>query len=544
MRAESLRMSVEVAPVLIVGAGTAGMTAALELAHHGVHSLVLDDGHELSSGSRAVTSDQTSLAVWEKYGCADALLARGVHWKTRRVWVGDDEILADAFASPWPHSLPPYINLSQYEVERRLLERVESTPHIELFWDHTLVGITQDERAVSLHVEAPDGAVQVRGQYVLACDGARSTVRKALKLPFPGRTLDDRFILADVRIEGEGVSEPTVYIDHASNPDRVVCVHPLPDQMVRIDWQVGPEGDTDQGCQPERVSARVRQLFGDVAHEVVWATHYRVQQRQLASLRAGRVLFAGDSAHVMAPFGARGMNSGVHDVENLCWKLCLVLNGRAPASLLDSYSAERGDAGRHNQDRTLATMRFVSPHTRVDRARRDAILKLFGVSDSALGRVDVGRMSEPFTYAPSALFADDEPDARWYGAPDVGARFIDAPYLRPDGARRMLRRLFGHGFVVLLFDDTPARALALQRHLPPLQGPLVTTVCAVVPGEPHAQSNDLVKLVYDTSRIVATSYGAEPGTVFLVRPDGHIAARRRRCDFDEITALLRRCHGA
>ncbi|MEE6262410.1 FAD-dependent monooxygenase [Plantactinospora sonchi] len=474
-------------PVIIVGCGPTGATAALELAHHAIPSIVLDSGAVRPQGSRAIAIHRTSLAVWEKLGCVEPMLARGVAWRTRKTYFRQYEMQAQTAPEPAPGELPPFLNLSQHETERHLHAAVVRSPLVDLRWRHTVVGLRQDADGVTVTAQTPSGPVTIRGRYLLACDGARSATRKLLGLDFPGRTYPDRFLIADIRAKLPFPAEPRFFFDHPANPGRNILVHPQPDDIWRIDWQLGGDVVVAQERSSAAMDARIRALIGDLPYELVWLTDYRFHQRLLHRLRHDRVFLLGDAAHLVAPFGARGMNGAIHDVENLCWKLAYVLTGRAGADLLETYQTERWAAQRHNQKVTEATMRFMAPRTRWQRLRRDTILRL------RLRRlVDSGRMSTPYTYTSSPLVLPDR-EPGWAGAPELGAKIVPAD---PD-----VRRRLGHGFTALYFTPDPFDAPGVVTMPPDAVSPA--------------------------------------GSCLLIRPDGHVAARRRHLAPTELPALVR-----
>src|SRR5512133_520310 len=390
-------------PVVIVGAGPTGMTAALDLAHYGIHSLVLDEDHRLSDGSRALAYHGSSLTVWEKFGAAEPMLKQGLTWSVRHTYRGEKKLYEQNFGHPAPGFMPRYINLPQADVERHLLDKIVANPLIDLRWDHKVIGFSQGSDYAVLDLETPQGAISLNALYVLACDGARSMMRKLLDLDFPWRTFNDYFLIADIKANLDFPHEPRFFFDHPTNPGKTVLIHPQPEGIWRIDWQIGANANTMAETTPEKMKQRIRALIGDTPYETVWLSAYRFHQRLLKRLSHGRVFFAGDAAHLVAPFGARGMNSAVQDVENLSWKLAYVLNGLAPASLLDTYHNERWAAQNENQRVTITTMRFMAPNTFWLRLRRNLILWLSGFYPAARKWVDSGKMSIPYTYTDTPL---------------------------------------------------------------------------------------------------------------------------------------------
>ncbi len=537
----------DAAPVLIVGAGPTGMTAALDLAHFGIPSILFDEDHSLSEGSRAIAYSSATLAVWEKLGAAGPMLAKGVAWSIRHTYFRERELYTQNFRQPGPGFLPRFFNLQQYYVERYLLDRVETTPLIDLRLDHKVTGYRENAGSAVLQVRAPQGEREFSGRYVLACDGARSSLRKLLDLPFPGVTHLDHFLIADVRVDLQSPPEPRFYFDHPTNPGQTVLIHPQPDGIWRMDWQVGAEVNIQVERDPARMDRRIRPLIGDLPYEIVWLSDYRFHQRLLGRLRHGQVFFLGDSAHLVAPFGARGLNSAVADVENLAWKLALVIQHGAPEGLLDTYNAERWPAQQRNQAVTNTTMLFMAPPTRYRRALRNLILRLSGFYPPARRWVDSGKMVEPFTYTASPLLTpDDAPAADWQGAPIPGSQVPDAPCaVLPEGERdcrlTFLRTLFGSGFVVLYFAARPVDGQPFLQAGPPRLPGLPIQVFTVVAHLP--QESVQGTLLVDESGALQQAFAARPGSLYLIRPDGHISARRRNAQPAELAALLCRACG-
>jgi 2-polyprenyl-6-methoxyphenol hydroxylase-like FAD-dependent oxidoreductase len=518
------------------------MTAALDLAHYGIPSILFDEDYELSDGSRAIAYSSATLQTWEKLGAAQAMLAKGVAWSVRHTYFRERELYTQNFTQPGAGFLPRFFNLQQYYVERYLLDRIEVTPLIDLRLDYRVTGCSQNGGSVTLQVSTPQGEQVFTGRYVLACDGARSTMRKLLDLPFPGVTHSDHFLIADVRVDLQSPPEPRFFFDHPTNPGQTILIHPQPDGVWRMDWQVGAEVDIQVERDPVRMDRRIRPLIGNLPYEIVWLSDYRFHQRLLPRFRHGQIFFLGDAAHLVAPFGARGMNSAVADVENLVWKLALVLNHGAPDSLLDTYQAERWPAQQRNQVVTNTTMQFMSPPNRLRRALRNLVLRISGFYPPARRWVDSGKMVEPFTYTGSPLLTpDDMPPQAWVGAPSLGGKVPDVSCaLLPEGSSEcrpiFLRTLLGSGFVVLYFTDHPGEAQPfMQSACPDLPG-IPIRAYAVVSQPP--QSPVQASFLIDESGALRKAFASTPGALYLIRPDGHISARRRIAQPSGLRAML------
>ncbi len=496
--------------VVVVGAGLVGLTLALDLARAGIAVTVLDDDDTVATGSRAICFAKRTLEILGRLGLGGRLLAKGITWKTGRVFHREREAYAFDLLPEEGHEYPAFVNIQQYYVEDWLVEACAAAG-VELRWKHRVTAVEQASDHAMLAVEAPGGGYRLRAGWVLACDGARSTVREGLGLPFSGQVFRDRFLIADVVIQGE-VGFPTerwFWFDPPFHPGQSVLLHKQPDDIWRIDFQLGPEADPEVERRPDRVEARVRAMLGpDVPFALEWVSVYSFRCRRLERFRHGRVIFAGDAAHQVSPFGARGGNGGVQDADNLAWKLAAVLRGEAPAALIDSYEAERIPAAEENILHSTRSTDFITPKSPAARAWRDAVLDLAAGHAFARPLVNSGRLSRPAVLAESVLGSAD--DGPWPGgaAAIVGSPAPDAPVMR-DGQPDWLLRHLGGEFCLLVFDTGWAAWAAGVAG--------VRTVFVTADESPGA--------LWDHAGLAAARFGAPRGGAVLVRPDQHIAAR-------------------
>jgi 3-(3-hydroxy-phenyl)propionate hydroxylase len=466
-------------PIAIVGAGPVGMTAALFLARHRLPSVLLEvEDRWLGEGSRSICVQKDVLDIFDRLGCGQTMADRGVSWTLGRTFFREVELFQIRFPEVGRDAFPPFVNLPQAMLEEYLHQRVRGQPLIDLRWSHRVESVWQDADGVRLGAATPDGPVEVGAPYAIACDGPRSAVRRLLGVEFPGESFDDSFLIVDVRVDLPFAKERRFFFDPPFNPGRQVLLHPQPDGVWRIDWQLAAGIDVEEDRASGRLDRRIRAVVGDADYEILWLSTYRFHQRVAASFRAGRVFLAGDAAHLMSPFGARGLNSGVADAENLAWKLWLVLGGRAPEELLDTYDAERRAAARENVAITGATMRFMVPATPLHRLLRNAILRGSLRVPRLRRRVNSGKLSAPFVYADSPIVA---------GGSDAAAAPVRAGAMAPDGPCRLagvhdlhdlhdlrevrrIRRLLGDGFVALYLaaggEDGAAFARGAMRRAP------------------------------------------------------------------------------
>ncbi|WP_018682719.1 FAD-dependent monooxygenase [Actinokineospora enzanensis] len=519
-------------PVLIVGAGPVGMTGALLLARHGVPSLVVDAqaGRELL-GSRAICVQRDTLDVLHRVGAGREVVDLGATWYSGRIYYREHEVFSMTLPEPAPGHFPPFVNTPQNSVERVLEARVLAEPLIDLHYRTRATAISQDDTGVTLELDGPDGPWTARGTHCVAADGSRSTIRKLLGLTFNGHSFNDKFLITDVRAAFDSpVPERRFYFDPEWNPGRQVLIHPQPDSVWRIDWQVPEEYDLEAEQASGALETRIRKVLGDLDYELVWASLYRFHQRRVPTMRVGRVVLAGDSAHIMSPFGARGMNSGLADVENAAWKIAAIRGGWGGPALLDTYDPERGPATDENLRVTSTTMRFLCPADDEEWARRREILERSVTDPGTAATIDSGKLAEPFWYLDSALTtaADDEEIAafpREAGVPRPPLPGVLCPDVAfPDGTR--LRDHLGPRCTVLIAPDADLAAFAPQLPATPMDAP--GEVTTVVPLPPSA---------VEALRLA-------PGGAALVRPDGHLAAVLSGENLaEELTAALRRALG-
>lgn len=530
-------------PVIVVGAGPVGLATAIDLARHNVPVVLVDDDCTLSTGSRAICFAKRTLDIFDRLGCGGRMVDKGVRWHVGKVFVKDRQIYAFDLLPETGHQRPAFINLQQYYVEGYLLDCAQAMPNIDIRWKSRAVAVEQHADRVALTIETPDGPHTLCGQYVVAADGSRSALRRMLGQESHGHTFRDRFLIADVKMEAPFPAERWFWFDPPFHPNQSVLLHRQPDNVWRIDFQLGWDADPVAEKAPERVIPRVQALLGpDAKFELEWVSVYTFSCVRMDSFRHGRVLFAGDAAHGVSPFGARGANSGVQDAENLAWKLAYVLQGKAPDSLLDTYASEREYAADENIRNSTRSTDFITPKSAVSRLFRDAVLTL--ARDHAFARqlVNSGRLSVPAVLHQSALNTADADS--FGGAMMPGAACVDAPVVADAGKPWLLQHL-GDDFVVLVFgapaglDSTQRDALrTLQQGGIPLRVVFVTdaAISASAPWPGAA-------VLRDAEGLAARRYDARAGTCYLIRPDQHVCARWRGIDAARIGAALARATG-
>ena len=528
-------------PVVVVGAGPVGLSLAIDLAQRGVQVLVLDNDDRLSNGSRAICFSKRTLEIFDGLGVAEACVAKGVSWNVGRVFFGEKQVYQFDLLPESGHAWPAFVNLQQYYVEAYLVERASQLPNIEIRWKNTVSGVEKRSDGTRLQIGTPGGSYTLDAAYVAACDGSRSAVRSLMGLESKGQVFKDRFLIADVRMSIDFPAERWFWFDPPFHPNQSVLLHRQPDNVWRIDFQLGWDADPEEEKKPERITPRVnamlRQALGrEVPFVLEWASVYTFSCQRMDSFRHGPVFFAGDSAHGVSPFGARGANSGVQDTDNLAWKLAAVLSGRASDTLLDTYGSEREYAADENILNSTRSTDFITPKSDISLLFRNAVLELAREYSFAQRMVNSGRLSVPAQLQSSVLNTAD--DSSFAGAMALGAVAADAPVVK-QGAAAWLLSQCGPDFTLLVYGT--ASLAALDRVAPALRS-LLKTVCvlpqnACVPEElPHQTT-----LLHDTRGLFAERYDAQDGSAWLLRPDHHLCARWRAPTAAHVAAAMNRC---
>jgi 3-(3-hydroxy-phenyl)propionate hydroxylase len=506
-------------PVVIVGAGPVGLTAAIDLAQRGIPVVLLDDSDRIGDGSRGICWAKRTLEIWDRLGVGEAMVARGVTWNLGKVFLGDSLVYSFDLLPEDGHKMPAFINLQQFQVERLLVDRVLEITTIDLRWKNRVTDIEPRNDGVRLAIETPEGVYRIDADWVIAADGARSTIRERLGLAFSGHTFEDKFLIVDVRMHADDLpTERRFWFDPPFHAGQSALLHRQPDDCWRVDLQLGPNADVEEELKPERYLPRIARMLEGRDFSVDWISIYRFNCRRIERFVHGRVVFVGDSAHQLSPFGARGANSGVQDAENLAWKLGAVLKGAAGVELLDSYDHERRQTADENIAHSTSSTDFIAPRSSAERGLRNAVLALAPAAEFARKMVNSGRLSVATVYDTQLSTPDEDVFA---GTARLGAPVPDAPVR--DGAGRtgaLLERLSGDFEVLHMGERRPAGAGSALK---------LTTI-----------GGDLI----DACGLFAERFDATLGATFLIRPDQHLAARWRSFDAAKIATAHRRALGA
>lgn len=493
--------------VLIAGGGPVGLSLALDLARRGQRVTLLTKKQGIAAGSRAICFAKRTLDIFDRLGIGERVVEKGVRWSKGHVYRGASKTPIYSFdLTDQPgQKNPAFVNIQQYYVEEYLIDALSAEPLAKIRWGHEVTSVTGEADGVTVGVMTEDGTYTAETSFLVACDGHRSPVRTMMGLTFEGRVFEDNFLIADVRFEREMPAERHFWFNPPW-PGASALMHRQPDDVWRLDFQVGRDVDREAAVRPENVDPFVRGMLGsDVAYEYVWLSLYTFQCRRMESFVHDRIIFAGDAAHLVSPFGARGCNGGVADADNLGWKLSQVLHARSPVTLLDSYDIEARHAADVNITNSTRATDFMTPKNETRRAYRDAALDLAATSEAARPFVNSGRLSTAVSYPDSPLNTPDREDWRGKGRPP-GSPPLDG------------RRGDGQWFLKSLGGEWS----------------LIGDVDCVIPQDIRTVS---------PSTELAHRYTLEGRAATLLRPDGYVAARWKEPGPRDIEHAFRRASG-
>jgi 3-(3-hydroxy-phenyl)propionate hydroxylase len=509
-------------PIVVVGAGPVGLSLAIDLAQRGQSVVLLDDADRIGEGSRAICFSKRSLEYWDRLGIGQRMVDKGVVWSVGKIFHGASLLYQFNLLPEEGHKRPAFINLQQFYAEAYLVDRVQELAGVDLRWRNKVSALEQRNDHAVLTVDTPDGPYRLRADYVVACDGARSSLRQMVGAEFAGQVFEDQFLIADVKMTAAFPTERWFWFDPPFHAGRSALLHKQPDDIWRIDLQLHPDADPTVEKRPENVRPRIARMLGHEKFEFEWISLYKFQCRRMEKFIHGRVIFAGDAAHQVSPFGARGANSGLEDAENLAWKLDRVLRKTSPEALLESYHTERSAAADENIRESTRSTDFMAPVSRQEARLRKAVLSLAKETEFGKRMINGGRLSVPSIYDTPLSSADAEV---WRGGPRPGASMPDAPVAAQSGDCRYLTDAFireGKRFTLLAFANGAD-----------IEAPDGVGVIRI--GGQDGLS--------DSAGLLGARYDAEPGTTYLLRPDGYVAARFRQPTRAALDAALARATG-
>jgi 3-(3-hydroxy-phenyl)propionate hydroxylase len=518
-------------PVAIVGAGPVGMTAALALARYGVRCVLIEAKSTFNDGSRAICIARASFQILQQIGAVEPFVAKALGWRRGRSFYRGREILCFEMPHPEGEKYLPMYNIEQQYIEQYLWDAIARSGLIDTRWASEVTAIEQDADGVTLSIDSAPGSYSLSADYVLAADGARSAIRSMLGLRLKGENYEGRYVIADVKMDHDYPTERRAFFEPRSNPGGTVLIHKQPDDIWRVDYQLREGEDPEAAVEESNIRARVGAILEEIGHDkpwdLEWWSIYTANTLCLDEYRHGRVVFIGDSAHIVPIFGVRGLNNGMADAFNIAWKLGYVLAGKAHPRLIDTYSPERRGATLDVFANAGKSARFMTPPTRGQALVRRAVLSL-AVEHPFAREFANPRQMQPYTYRETLAETVLRRDAEFQSGPTAGSASPNARLA--DG--RYLLDLAGRGFSTLAFVDDfmDPRITELNAELARIDLDLSALIVS---------SSVVGGTIRDTDGAIARVFGAEPGSVYLLRPDLHIAGRWKRPVPGEIVVQLK-----
>jgi 3-(3-hydroxy-phenyl)propionate hydroxylase len=523
--------------VVIAGAGPSGMVAALELARHGIASILLTSELQVSQGSRAIVFTRRSMEILQQVGVDRRMTENGLPWRFgNSIYKGQTVFRMEAPHDPDDRFFP-MLNIQQQYMEEYLIDACAAHPLIDLRWGNKVVAVEQGLDHARVTLDTPEGEYVLETDWLIAADGGRSDIRTMLDLKMEGASYEGFFVIADIRIDLPFPTERLAFFDPAWNPGNTILMHREPFGIWRMDYQLPPGEKPEDALRPESLKARIdAQLemigFGGTPWEMDWCSVYSARTLTLPDYVAGRVLFTGDAAHLLPIFGVRGANTGFQDAQSLAWHLAFVIKGLAGEKLLANHSAERVGAAREIIDEAGKSTRFMNPPTPGFRVLRDAVLSL-SRSQEFVRPLYHWRTSRPHEYTRSMLNSPGDDNSLFTAGPAHGA----PPQNVCLSAGDYLLDHLGGGFELLYFTNAAALPKPLQEVIAAQRAkgvPLrVTAVGSAAPVEGADQ------ILADADGHLRQRYGISAnGGAYLLRPDQHVCARWLTLDATRLQAAF------
>ena len=507
-------------PVLIAGGGPVGLTLAALLASFGIRSVVVENDPSYCTGSRAMCMSRRSQEILGWVGADKPLVDKGLSWVGGRSYYRDTEVLHFQMPNDPTQRFAPMVNIQQYFAEQYAHEAAQKYGDlVDVRWNCTVKTVRELANGNEVDVIDVDGNTQtIRTDWLVACDGGRSTVREQLGLQLQGMQYDGKYVIVDIRQKTQRDVERLAWFDPPSNPGSTILMHRQPEDVWRIDYQIRDDEDPIEAIKPENVLPRVQSHLSMIGEnepwEPLWISIYNAKCLSLEKYRHNRVLFAGDAAHLVPIFGVRGLNSGLDDAGNLAWKLARVINGTSPDSLLDTYSTERVHAAHENMAYGAKSTEFMAPPNFAFKLMREATLKL-ALADEKVRSLINPRQSTAIHYVGSALNVADT---------DVWSNDLAAPgmpmpeVLLDDGTH--LSQQFGKNFVCIVLGA----ALEQSKNI-------------------NLEQNSIK--IYSTLGNKYNGYSqfgllnSNESALILVRPDGYVMGRWKGADIAPLLAAMK-----
>ena len=523
--------------VVIVGAGPAGMVTALELARHGVASVVLASDLQFSQGSRAIVFTRRSMEILQQVGVAHRITENGLPWHSGySIYRGQKVFRMETPLDPDDRFFP-MINIQQQYLEEYLHDACAANPLIDFRWGNKLGHAEQSLGSVTAHVDTSAGPYQLDTEWLVAADGGRSEIRSAMNLKLEGASFESIFVIADIRIDLPFPTERLAFFDPDWNRGNTILMHKEPHGIWRVDYQL-PLGETpEDALRPEslqeRIDAQLKMIgFEGTPWEMDWSSVYSARTLTLPQYVHDRIVFTGDAAHLLPIFGVRGANTAFQDAQSLGWHLAYVLNGISPEKLMGNHSQERVGAAREIITEAGKSTRFMAPPSRGFRLLRDAVLSL-SLTEEFVRPLYHWRTSRPHEYKHSALNSMSDDNAQFTGGPALGAPPQNVQLQQDD----FLLDHLGGGFdLVYVAPNQSIPKDLLQAIVEAKNNGVPLKLLAITQENVDVLGAD--KTLFDPQQRFQLRYDVSAGGAYLFRPDQHVCARWLQLDAARLLSSL------
>jgi 3-(3-hydroxy-phenyl)propionate hydroxylase len=523
--------------VVIAGSGPAGMVAALELARHGVPSVIVTAERQFSQGSRAIVFTRRSMEILQQVGTAGRMTENGLPWRFGNSYYRGQRV----FRMEAPHDADdrffPMLNIQQQYMEEYLYEACAASPLIDFRWGNKLTQVEQGDGFAKVEIDTPEGPYALETDWLVAADGGRSPIRAALDLQMEGASYEGFFVIADIRIDLPLPTERLAYFDPDWNPGNTILMHREPHGIWRVDYQLPPGETPEEALRPESLKTRIDAQLAMIGHagaswEMDWCSVYSARTLTLPDYVHGSVIFTGDAAHLLPIFGVRGANTAFQDAQSLAWHLAFVVKGLAGRTLLANHSSERVGAAREIIEEAGKSTRFMAPPSPGFRLLRDAVLSL-SLTQAFVRPLYHWRTSRPHEYTGSVLNSRGDDNALFTAGPAHGA----PPQNIRLAANDFLLDHLGGGFDLIYFTEAAAMPEALQQVVAATRARGVPLRVTVVGASQPVMGAD--QTFADADGHFRQRYGVQAsGAAYLLRPDQHICARWLTLDATRLQAAL------
>ncbi|WP_426616943.1 bifunctional 3-(3-hydroxy-phenyl)propionate/3-hydroxycinnamic acid hydroxylase [Raoultella sp. R2A007] len=505
------------AQVVIAGAGPVGLMMANYLGQMGVSVLVVEKLDKLIDYPRAIGIDDESLRAMQGIGLVENVLPHTTPWHAMRFLTPKGRCFADIQPMTDEFGWPRRNAFIQPQVDAVMYEGLQRFPHVRCLFSREVEAFSQSAQAVTLNLKGPEGEREtVQADWLVACDGGGSLIRRSLNIPFEGKTAPNQWIVID--IANDPLATPHVYL--CCDPVRPYVSAALPHGVRRFEFMVMPGETEAQLSEPQNMRNLLSKVLPDPDNvELIRQRVYTHNARIAERFRVDRILLAGDAAHIMPVWQGQGYNSGMRDAFNLAWKLALVVNGKAGSGLLDSYQQERRDHAKAMIDLSVTAGNVLAPPKRWHGTLRDGITWLLNYVPPVKRYFLEMRFKPMPQYRDGALLTEGASQTS-----PVGKMFIQPKVTLEDGTVTLLDEVLGARFAIIAWGCNPQWGLN-REQIAQWNAVGVRFIQVVPEVQIHRQQDNFagVLRVGDTQNRLKSWFAEYDTAIAVVRPDRFVA---------------------